>query len=585
MILPESTSASTPFARFAATADAVGATAKRLEKTALLAEYFAGLPDADLPLAVRWMAGRLFPLHDQRTVSVGPALLRDVIAAHSGLETDAVRAHLVRHGDLADVAREVWPEAEPGALTLAGVESALEELAALRGTKRKTEAVRALLAGTLAGEAKSLVGLLQGDLRIGTKAGGVEAALAKLGAAKVGAVKRAHMLTGDLGATALLARAGTLETARMQLFHPITFMLASPTEDAADALKQLAVPFGIEDKYDGIRAQAHIAAAPEGSPYADPDAHGDLVETAAGPARVALFSRTLDTLGGSFPDLLAPLAALATSEPGGLILDGEVIPVDPETGRVTAFQALQKRLGRKKPSAKVLAETPVAFVAYDALFAGEMLFDAPLSERQDRLGVLALPEAESAAPVRRSAVTVFAEPPAPEVLDEAFGAAQARGNEGLMLKGLASPYKPGRRGKDWLKLKRPLATLDVVVTSVEVGSGRRRKLLSDYTFAVRASESDDTLLNIGKAYSGLTDVELAEMTEHFEQHTKQQFAHGRVRVVEPNVVIEVAFDRVQPSPRHKSGYALRFPRIARLRPDKPVSEIDTLETVAKLAGG
>src|SRR4051812_26752668 len=145
---------------------------------------------------------------------------------------------------------------------------------------------------------------------------------------------------------------------------------------------------------------------------------------------------------------------------------------------------------------------------------------------------------------------------------------RARGNEGLMVKDPASIYKPGRRGREWLKVKRAMATLDVVVTAVEVGHGKRRNLLSDYTFAVRRSEADPELLNVGKAYSGLTDAELAEMTEWFRQHTLQEFAHGRVRLVEPTVVLEVTFDRVQESKRHKSGFALRFPRILRIRLDK-----------------
>jgi DNA ligase-1 len=152
-----------------------------------------------------------------------------------------------------------------------------------------------------------------------------------------------------------------------------------------------------------------------------------------------------------------------------------------------------------------------------------------------------------------------------------------------MIKSPASIYKPGRRGRDWLKLKRAIATLDVVVTAVEVGHGKRRNLLSDYTFAVRRSETDDELLNIGKAYSGLTDAELAEMTEWFKAHTLQQFGHGRVRLVEPTIVIEVTCDRIQKSKRHKSGFAMRFPRILRLRTDKSAAEIDTLETVQKLA--
>jgi DNA ligase-1 len=170
-------------------------------------------------------------------------------------------------------------------------------------------------------------------------------------------------------------------------------------------------------------------------------------------------------------------------------------------------------------------------------------------------------------------------------LDEEFSAARACGNEGLMIKSPASLYKPGRRGREWLKLKRAIATLDVVVTAVEVGHGKRRNLLSDYTFAVRRSEEDGELLNIGKAYSGLTDAELAEMTEWFSAHTIREFAHGRVRIVEPRIVIEVTCDRIQESKRHKSGYALRFPRILRLRPDKTAAEIDTLEIVRKLVEG
>jgi len=166
-------------------------------------------------------------------------------------------------------------------------------------------------------------------------------------------------------------------------------------------------------------------------------------------------------------------------------------------------------------------------------------------------------------------------------IDPLFDAARARGNEGLMVKDPASAYKPGRRGREWLKVKKALATLDVVVTAVEVGYGKRRHVLSDYTFAVRASPDDPTLLNIGKAYSGLTDAEIATLTEWFKAHTIRDF--GRTRLVEPRIVLEVAFDIVQPSARHKSGYALRFPRIVRIRDDKPVDEIDTLDAVQRLA--
>jgi len=185
-------------------------------------------------------------------------------------------------------------------------------------------------------------------------------------------------------------------------------------------------------------------------------------------------------------------------------------------------------------------------------------------------------------PVRLSEGKKFAEA---SLLDDEFKRARARGNEGLMIKSPNSSYKPGRRGREWLKLKRAIATLDVAVTAVEVGHGKRRHLLSDYTFAVRRSTENDELLNIGKAYSGLTDQELMDLTVWFKAHTLQEFGHGRVRIVEPTIVIEVTFDRVQRSNRHKSGYALRFPRILRLRPDKTVAEIDNLETVKRLVEG
>jgi len=241
------------------------------------------------------------------------------------------------------------------------------------------------------------------------------------------------------------------------------------------------------------------------------------------------------------------------------------------------FLELQKRLGRKTLTDALRADVPVAFVAYDVLYAnGEVLIERPFSERRATLETL--PTGGQAA--RRADSALFSDTAA---LDAAFEAARARGNEGLMVKDPASAYKPGRRGRDWLKIKRALATLDVVVTAAQVGEGRRSKFLSDFTFAVRASETDPTLLNVGKAYSGLTDGETQELSDWCRAHTLEEFAHGKVRTVEPSVVLEVTFDHVQASARHKSGYALRFPRILRRRDDKPASEIDTLESVRRLA--
>jgi DNA ligase-1 len=305
--------------------------------------------------------------------------------------------------------------------------------------------------------------------------------------------------------------------------------------------------FFVEDKFDGIRAQAHTKDG-----------------------RVAIYSRTMDDITHRFPELVSPLQSLASDA----IIDGEIVPARGEL--ILPFSELQKRLGRKTIGADLLRDVPVILVAYDLLYAaGRVLTDEPLKERRKLLEQLIPAEGT----LRISSAKRFSEVAA---LDDEFKDARARGNEGLMVKSPESFYKPGRRGREWLKVKRAIATLDVVVTAVEVGHGKRRNLLSDYTFAVRRSKEDDELLNIGKAYSGLTDVELTEMTEWFTQHTLQEFAHGRVRLVEPSIVIEVTFDRVQESKRHKSGYALRFPRILRLRPDKSPNEADTLETVQRL---
>jgi len=356
------------------------------------------------------------------------------------------------------------------------------------------------------------------------------------------------MLTGDIGETALRARHGTLTEPTLAHFSPIGMMLATPVLELAEVGKRFPPPYVVEDKYDGIRAQVHKA--------------GD---------RVELYSRTFDRITHRYPELREPLLAI----PGTYVLDGEILAF--YEGKAVPFTDFQTRLGRKTVADELRTKLPASLVAFDVLERdGKALLDAPLAERQQVLRSLPL-----SAPVlfaRQQHLDASGEA-LTEALDREFAASRERGNEGLMVKDPRSPYRPGRRGMEWLKVKRPLRTLDVVVTAVEWGHGKRRGVLSDYTFAVR---DGDRLLNVGKAYSGLTDKEIAEMTTYFLAHTVRDY--GRVRSVAPDTVIEVAFDQIQPSDRHESGYALRFPRIVRLRPDKPVAEIDTLETVRKIAG-
>jgi len=563
---------------FASVAEQVGATTKRLTKASLLGSYFTSLPDNDLVLAARYFSGYIFPLRDQRTINIGGAALLSAIAAVSEQEKSALQERLVQLGDPGDVTEEAFTNNPQHSqhqpiLTLDSLSNQLELLAATTGTKRKTKLVIELLKMATPLEAKYIVKLLAGDLRIGLKEGAVEDAIARLFQTDISKVQWVNMLIGDIGETALLARHGKLDEARMRLFHPIKFMLATPADDLTEVAKQMPNGFAVEDKYDGIRAQVHIA------PYSDED-NSILHGTVGNGKRVAIFSRTLDEITTSFPDLIEPLAAINlaskdSDEAADLILDGEIVPIQGE--RILPFQGLQKRLGRKKVSDELLAAVPVAFIAYDVLYAfRRVLINEPFAKRRSFLESLHLDTIRVRCGLSQRVSDISG-------LDAEFTAARARGNEGLIVKDLNSTYKPGRRGRDWLKIKRAMATLDVVVTAAEVGNGKRHRFLSDYTFAVRQSETEPTLLNIGKAYSGLTDAEVAELSDWFRAHTLQELAHGKVCIVEPRIVLEVTFDRVQPSERHNSGYALRFPRIVRVRNDKPPEEIDTLETVRRLA--
>jgi DNA ligase-1 len=539
---------------FAECAEAVAATTKKLEKAAILGDYLKTLSDPDLTRAARYFAGHQFALNDARTTNVGGSIISAALSEATGFSGEDLYPRYVRLGDPGELAEEVVKEARKTfdpTITLAETESLISRLSETRGIKNKTALLSAVLHRASPLEAKYLIKLLAGDLRIGLREGLVEDAVARVFGQTLADVAYANMLLGDIGETATRARRADLRDVSMRLFHPIKFMLATPAADLTDIARTMPTEFLVEDKFDGIRAQAHVENG-----------------------RVAIYSRTMDEITHRFPELVEPLRAL----PLDVIIDGEIVPANNEA--ILPFSELQKRLGRKTVGTQLLQAVPVVLVAYDLLYAsGKILIDEPLGERRR---ILAEVVPGAGGPLRLSEGKIFSEA---GLLDDEFDRARARGNEGLMIKSPASSYKPGRRGREWLKLKKAIATLDVAVTAVEVGHGKRRHLLSDYTFAVRRSPEDEELLNIGKAYSGLTDQELLELTEWFKAHTLKEFAHGRVRIVEPSIVIEVTFDRVQRSNRHKSGFALRFPRILRLRPDKSAREIDTLETVRRLVEG
>jgi DNA ligase 1 len=555
--------------RWSELAERVAATTRTSEKTSLLADYLRTLDADELPIAVVFLTGRPFPEADQRATGIGWATIANALAKVGDISRGDLGAAYDRFSDISAAVGDALARAghapDPaGAPDLRDVAATFAVIEAASSPARKADLLAALLARADPKTARGIVRVLSGELRIGLREGLVEAALAKAFDRPLDAVKRAGMLTGDIGRTAELAREGRLEGAELALFHPLKFMLASPAEDAAEILQRLGPTVWVEDKYDGIRCQLHR----EG-------------ET------VRLYSRDLHDISSGYPEVIAA----ATSLPWAGILDGELLAW--RDGTVLPFIALQTRLGRKEPSPELLAEVPVIFVAWDVLgLDGPGTDDAdirdgvvaptlelPLTQRRRLLEGLDLPLAERGGGFALSHLT---QADSIDALEAAFAEARARRNEGLMVKDPTSIYSPGRRGYGWLKMKKALATIDCVVVGVEVGHGKRHGVLSDYTFAVR-DEARDQLVTIGKAYSGLTDAEIATMTRWFEEHTLSH--HGRYRVVEPTVVVEVAFDVILRSNRHKSGFALRFPRIARLRLDKDAREADTLETVTRLYEG
>jgi DNA ligase 1 len=582
--------------RFAEICEQLAATTKKLTKIAVMADYFQAATPEEAAVSTLFLSGQPLPAWEEAKLQVGGRLLWRLLKDLSGKTDQELSAAYRRWGDLGAVAEQVLPayegsefrpsspEKKPGALgsgpearselSAIEVQNRFRQIAAARGTAAKAALVRELLSQTTPLEAKYIVKIITGDLRIGVKEGMVEEAVAKAYRSTLAEVRRANMLLGDLGRTLQLAATGRLPEASMRLFHPLGFMLASPAASPEEALSYFSNAW-VEDKYDGVRAQAHCLTA-----------------------EVRIFSRTRDDITRSFPDLRDALAGF----PQDVILDGEIVAWNApaagadEPGRAFPFSVLQQRLGRKSVSEAMMRQVPVAYFVFDVLYVGgELLIDRSLAERARILHallaaarvstrpqalapqlMLALESVEPRSPAQVVRSPVF-RASSPEELERLFAAAQARGNEGLMIKNPESRYTPGSRGKGWLKFKRELATLDVVVTAAEYGHGKRIGVLSDYTFAVWQGA---TLANVGKAYSGLSDAEIAQMTQWFLEHTLED--QGFRRIVEPKIVLEVAFNNVMRSDRHASGYALRFPRIVRLRPDKPAEEADTLERVQEI---
>jgi len=545
---------STPFARLARLGEQLERTSKRRELAGLIADFLKDLSPEEIPPSVRLTIGQVFPEWDGRTLNVS---WKAVVAVVDDLTDvppegrDEVSAQAVDGGEFVRLLLErTHREAPtPPPLTIMEVFHAFEEIAETtgRGSRARKEALlRGLLARATPVEAKHVAKVIYGETRHGVSEGIMLDGIARAAGVQTGLVRRANQLWGDVGEVALVAategEAG-LRKATVRLFRPIKPMLAQPTEDLAEAFERYKGRVALEYKLDGARVQIHR--------------QGD---------EVRVYSRHLADVTASLPDVVAEVRdRLGVKE---AILEGEAVAVDAQ-GRPLPFQHLMRRFRRKHAVADLIEEIPIRLYLFDALYInGQSLVDVHCQERWVAL--------EKAAAKSNLVQRVI-----PKTVDEgeAFAEAAYRdGHEGVMVKDLDSAYTPGVRGKSWLKLKHVIS-LDLVIVAADWGYGRRHGWLSNYHLAARDAERDDYLV-VGKTFKGLTDDEFQAMTERLL--ALEWSRRGSTVFVRPAVVVEVLFNEIQASSQYRSGLALRFARISRLREDKIPADADTLQTLRQL---
>ncbi len=561
---------SSEFIDFARTCENIRSTRSKLQKVEFLSRYLLTLLcDADLNIVCTFLSGRIFQLGSAsiNEVNVGYSLLWSTFANLLGIDDCVLSKYYLKHGDLGSAIEDFLSShdstkidrfSEVGVATklfgspslkIQDVFNSFKELARSTG-KRSTEKKRQILTRLFSssiketGQAKYLIRILSGEMRIGLVEGLVEESLARAFQKTLQEIRTANLVMGSIGLVAVMAKHDRLEEAKLEPMRPTNFMLAETAETAQELYDKFGGDSRVvisEYKYDGVRAQVHLAAG-----------------------RVAIFSRNLEDVTRYFPEIESEIRK-STASVHDLILDGEIIASN--DGSPLPFQLLQRRLRKLELSD---SDVPVRYFVSDLLYFDRPLIDQKLSVRIKILRSLELGGRiafSSQRPVSSS-----------EEIASIFQESKSLGFEGLVVKDPDSAYTPGRRGASWIKLKKELDTLDVVIVAAEYGHGKRAGVISDYTFAVR--DEAENLKVVGKAYSGLTDAEIREMTETLKEITLKD--HGYRMSVKPQIVLEVAFDAIQRSDRHDSGYALRFPRIRRIRKDKSIFDIDTMEKVKRI---
>jgi len=548
----------TPFRALAELCDKLEGMRKRTSMVKLVSDFLKTLEPEEIEPAVSMILGRALPRGSQQSLDVSWATLSGIIKRVTGVSWQVFTEAFNRTGDVGAAAKVVFENSRVKkqmplfgeTLTVRGVRRSFEAIAEATGQgsrDKKERLIEALLSYASPLEAKYLVKIIIGEMRTGFHEGLMEQAISEAFNVPLEMVQRASMVLGDVGMVAAIAknegREGLLR-AGFKIFRPVKLMLAQMAADVVEAIKEHGGKTAFEYKLDGARVQIHK----EGE-------------------NVKVFSRRLSDVTESIPEIVELIRRNVKAE--SAILEGEVIAVD-EKGRPLPFQHLMRRFRRVHEVEHLASAIPVRLYLFDILYLnGQSLISLPYIERRRILA-----ENAGEIPLTRQIITGNVEE-AERFLAEAINA----GHEGLMAKKVDSEYVPGIRGKRWLKIKPTLPTLDLVIVAAEYGYGRRRGWLSDYYLAARDAETGE-FLTVGKTFKGLTDAEIVEMTKRLKELALKEEPR-RVYVI-PKIVVEVAYNEIQKSPKYRCGMALRFARITRIREDKTPEEADTIQRVREI---
>ncbi len=549
---------STLFKELAELCEKLEATTKRITMVNLISSFLRKLEPDEIGPAVRLIIGRIFPAWSQETLEISWRTIIKIIKNLTNASSKDISEAFSKTGDPGDMAKILMEKRKTikqvtllqSPLTILDVYKCFLSIANAKGPgskKKKEGLLYGLLSRASPLEVKYIIKDILGEMRHGVSEGLMEEAIAKTSGASLEQIKRAHMLLGDLGDVAHIALtrgAQQIREVKIRLFHPIKPMLAQPVENVEEALKEHGGKTAFEYKLDGARVQIHLKNG-----------------------KVAIFSRRLTNVTHSLPDVVKLI--LDEIKANEAILEGEVIAVG-EEGKPLPFQHLMRRFHRVKDIEKMVKEIPVQLYLFDVLYLNEkMMIDEPYIKRWEHLE-------EISGNIRLTPRIITSDA---KEAQKFFEKSKKEGHEGLVAKKLDSNYTPGIRGKKWLKIKGILDTLDLVIVAADWGYGRRHEWLSDYYLAAK-DEKTGKFMVIGKTFKGLTDKEFKEMTKRLLELKITE--RGGTVYVKPEIVVEVAFDEIQQSPKYESGFALRFARITRIREDKGPDEADTIERVREI---